>query len=98
MEMEKEKRGWGGDFSQLWLPPLISLGTFSSALWTKLTAAPQHLYAGSASAPLYRMGFDVQYSPALGLPSGLVVGNPPTNAGDTGSIPGPGRSHMLQSN
>ena len=29
-----------------------------------------------------------------GFPGGAVVGNPPANAGDTGSIPGPGRSHM----
>ena len=29
---------------------------------------------------------------------GAVVKNPPANAGDTGSIPGPGRSHMPQSN
>ena len=29
---------------------------------------------------------------------GAVVKNPPANAGDTGSSPGPGRSHMLQSN
>ena len=29
---------------------------------------------------------------------GLVVKNPPANAGDTGLIPGPGRSHMPQSN
>ena len=29
---------------------------------------------------------------------GAVVENPPANAGDTGSIPGPGRSHMLLSN
>ena len=28
----------------------------------------------------------------------LVVKNPPTNAGDMGSIPGLGRSHMLWSN
>ena len=27
-----------------------------------------------------------------------VVKNPPANAGDTGLSPGPGRSHMLQSN
>ena len=27
-----------------------------------------------------------------------VVKDPPANAGDTGSSPGPGRSHMLQSN
>ena len=29
---------------------------------------------------------------------GAVVKNLPINAGDTGSIPGPGRSHMPQSN
>ena len=32
------------------------------------------------------------------VPGGAVVKNPPANAGDTGSSPGPGRSHMLQSN
>ena len=29
-----------------------------------------------------------------GFPGGSVVKNPPANAGDTGSIPGPGGSHM----
>ena len=33
-----------------------------------------------------------------GFPGGTVVKNPPANAGDTGSSPGPGRSHMPQSN
>ena len=33
-----------------------------------------------------------------GFPGGAVVKNPPANAGDTRSIPGPGRSHMLWSN
>ena len=33
-----------------------------------------------------------------GFPGGAVVKNPPVNAGDTGSSPGLGRSHMLQSN
>ena len=28
----------------------------------------------------------------LGFPGGAVVKNPPANAGDTGSSPGPGRS------
>ena len=32
------------------------------------------------------------------FPGGAVVKNPPANTGDTGSSPGPGRSHMLQSN
>ena len=33
-----------------------------------------------------------------GFGGGSVVKNPPANAGDTGSIPDPERSHMLQSN
>ena len=32
------------------------------------------------------------------FPGGTVVKNLPANAGDTGSIPGPGRFHMLRSN
>ena len=33
-----------------------------------------------------------------GFPGGTVVKNLPANAGDTGSSPGLGRSHMLPSN
>ena len=32
------------------------------------------------------------------FPGGAVVKNPPANAGDTGSSPGPGRSHMPWNN
>ena len=32
------------------------------------------------------------------FPGGAVVKNPPAKAGDTGSSPGPERSHMPQSN
>ena len=32
------------------------------------------------------------------FPGGIVVKNPPANAGDTGSSPGLGRSHMPWSN
>ena len=32
------------------------------------------------------------------FPGGAVVKNPPANAGDMGLSPGPGRSHMPQSN
>ena len=35
---------------------------------------------------------------ATDFPGGAVVKNPPANAGDTGSSPGPGRSHMPRSN
>ena len=34
----------------------------------------------------------------VGFPGGAVVKNRPANAGDTGSSPGLGRSHMLRSN
>ena len=33
-----------------------------------------------------------------GFPGGAVVKNPPASAGDMGSSPGPGRSHMPWSN
>ena len=36
--------------------------------------------------------------PWQGFCGGAVVKNPPANAGDTGSSPGPGRSHMPRSN
>ena len=36
--------------------------------------------------------------PKEGFPGGAVVKNLPANAGDTGSSPGLGRSHMLRSN
>ena len=41
---------------------------------------------------------DKQKLRELGFPGGAVVKNPPANAGDTGSSPGLGRSHMSQSN
>ena len=34
----------------------------------------------------------------LDFPGGAVIKNPPANAGDTGSSPGLGRSHMPWSN
>ena len=37
-------------------------------------------------------------SAAKGFPGGAVVENLPANAGDTGSSPGLGRSHMPRSN
>ena len=36
--------------------------------------------------------------PLWDFPGGAVVKNPPASAGDTGSSPGPGRSHMPRSN
>ena len=39
-----------------------------------------------------------EFSILGGFPGGAVVKNPPANAGDTGSIPGLGRSRMSRSN
>ena len=39
-----------------------------------------------------------QEAGVLGFPGGAVVENLPADAGDTGSSPGLGRSHMLRSN
>ena len=41
---------------------------------------------------------DVKEFSSWDFPGGIVVKNPPANAGDTGSSPGPGRSHMPWSN
>ena len=35
---------------------------------------------------------------SLDFPGGVVNKNPPTNAGTTGSVPGPGRFHMAWGN
>ena len=41
---------------------------------------------------------DVQKGNDRDFPGGSVVKNPPANAGDTGSIPDQGRSHMWRNN
>ena len=41
---------------------------------------------------------DVKNSYYRDFPGGTAVKNPPANAGDTGSSPGPGRSHIPWSN
>ena len=58
---------------------------------------PQFQYYASW-AELKSIGAQRQGRGLGGVPSGSVVKNTPANAGDTCSIPGPGRSHMLRSN
>ena len=41
---------------------------------------------------------EIKVAMSRDFPGGAVVKNPPANAGDTGSIPGLGRSHMPRSN
>ena len=40
------------------------------------------------------MVFMIRKKEPRDFPGGAVVKNPPANAGDKGSSPGPGRSHM----
>ena len=44
------------------------------------------------------MSYYEDQKPSQGFPGGLVVKNLPANIGDTGLIPGLGRSHMPLSN
>ena len=55
-----------------------------------------------ASDPMFHLLMNIclyfyLFLKVLGFPGGVVVGNLPANAGDTGSSPGLGRSHMLWS-
>ena len=54
---------------------------------------PNHHYLEPDSKPVFK-----NYETIEGFPGGTVAKNPPANAGDTGSSPGPGRSHMPWSN
>ena len=57
-------------------------------------------YLSGASVPLHVSLFKrrLEKKKKRDFPGGAVVKNLPANAGDTGSIPGPGRSHMPRSN
>ena len=45
------------------------------------------------------VGYSLQIEAKMeAFPGSPVVKNPPANAGDRGSLPGPGRFHMLQGN
>ncbi|XP_057391078.1 uncharacterized protein LOC130705788 [Balaenoptera acutorostrata] len=57
--------------------------------WPRLLNAPPYMFSLSS---------EHRQKVAEDVPGGTVVKNMPANAGDTGSIPGPGRSHMPRSN
>ena len=52
----------------------------------------------SSKREIYSSTISPQETRKMGFPGGAVVKNPPVNAGDMGSSPGPGRSHMPRSN
>ena len=63
-----------------------------------------YLYSSISSEDIYLSSIrelvneDISKQRGGGFPGGAVVESLPANAGDTGSIPGLGRSHMLRSN
>ena len=72
------------------------------ALWfrgkkKKRERARERKREGKGEILLYRKMPAIK-SRRRGFPGGARVENLPANAGDTGSIPGRGRSHMPQSN
>ena len=50
------------------------------------------------SLKLFSLVQEIEKEILRDFPGGAVVETPPANAGDTGSISGPGRSHMPRSN
>ena len=51
----------------------------------------------AAHKEIFSITLEIKYS-SWDFPGGAVVKNLPANAGDTGSSPGPGGSHMPRSN
>ena len=68
-----------------------------SQAWEPLVYRNQGRAAKVVKVP-YRWVTKAQERKTLGFPGGAVVKNPPANAGDMGSSPGLGRSHMPRSN
>ena len=57
------------------------------------------MLAGQINLKLFSMPQFSHFKNMIGdFPGGTMVKNPPANAGDVGSIPGLGRSHMPRSN
>ena len=79
--------GRGSEFETIYRVAIVSSSPIPQPLSKHLPCVYSHF------------SFHIHFlKPSLGFPGGAVVKNPPANAGDTGSSPGPGRSHMLQSN
>ena len=63
------------------------------------TSNVYHISSGEQSSTLIANAvFPLPSKGMEDFPGGAVVKNPPANAGDTGSSPGLGRSHMPRSN
>ena len=70
--------------------------TMSFALfYSLLNPQPLQQYLGQIRLSINTVEWiDLEINVPWDFPGGAVVKNPPANAGDTGLISGPGRSHM----
>ena len=80
------------NLSQYWGECDMQVESRAWAGWCRGIAAP---YSWGKKMVAQQKFFKMS---ASDFPGGAVVKNPPANAGDMGSSPGPGRSHMPRSN
>ena len=107
-----EDRGQGpllGDSAEKWSPIFWAVWSHRQAPWGSAVVPwcscshPTSLQLGHTHIPPACLLNTVLYnnwllkSTAFGFPGDSEIKNQPANAGDTGSVPSPGRFHMLQS-
>ena len=78
--------------SNIPFPPVVSLRRF----WDYFLRFKYKIL--SSSIIIHKRKLKLRNIKLLGFPGGAVVKNPPANAGDMGSSPSLGRSHMPRSN
>ena len=93
LEIIKKKKGENP--GRKWTKEGTSLVVQWLRLCTPNAGGPGSIPGQGSRSPMHAA---MKSSHATDFPGGTVVKNPPANAGDMGSSPGPGRSHMLRSN
>ena len=94
---------------QLWLTGLVApryVGSSQTRARTRVPCTGRQIlnHCATREAPMKQKPYcnnfnkDFKNGPHWGFPGGAVVESPPANAGDTGSSPGLGRSHVPRSN
>ena len=83
-------------YSLTFFTPTLCSQRLSSTVYISQSSSLFGLYSNTANVRSHQLIIGWKEREG-GFPGGAVVENLPANAGDTGSSPGPGRSHMPQS-